>query len=67
MKVSVTLQEVDGEILMPIPDELLAALQLSVGTDVEVRCENGRLAIQSLQASPNAEKLPASDRDKNSL
>lgn len=57
-KTYVTLQEVAGDIVMPLPEELLEEVGLNIGADVDVRAENGRLVIQLL-ANPSDQEEPS--------
>ncbi|EUB98671.1 hypothetical protein PMI07_004952 [Rhizobium sp. CF080] len=61
MKTYVTLQEFAGDVVMPIPDELLEQLSLKIDADVDVRAEKGRLVIQPL-ANPPASKEQSDTR-----
>ncbi len=58
MTTTVALVELDGEVLMPIPDELIATLGLSAGMTLDVTATEGRMLIAPLVGASNTNTQP---------
>ena len=52
-----TLRKVGGSVMLPIPPEVLEELGLSVGQDVVISSEEGRLRIEPSVPRPSAEAV----------
>ncbi|MDP9837843.1 hypothetical protein J2T09_002600 [Neorhizobium huautlense] len=59
MKTVVTLQESEGEIVMPISEELRAATGFRIGEPLDLRVENGRLIVLPVTTPPTSKERPA--------